>query len=245
MINKRLAGFLLLGLAVMVLTSGCAPRKFTVGYRLEDLPAPPPSALTVAVEAFEDSRPLDERSGANAGFLKLSTYDEIYSDSVHLGLTDTLIDELRSSGLDAKAAHLSTSPYVVAGKIINYRAIQIPPRSSFIPYVSYVTWMWTNDIITFGININLELTDRRDGEMLLSKTYSVESDTEVWVGFLNLRSRLKGFTREDLVNLLHEGLRLVMAEARQDIHAALLAREQRYETIIPPGELDETTIIQP
>lgn len=219
MLRSRRLTALALTLAALLLasfTSGCGTGRYTVAYPRD--PAPQMTTPPIGVVTFADQRPDDERTGARGGFLNTSTYDKLYTDSVTIGFTENFVRELRARGVEAGVVnHPAAANYIVEGEVLNFRAIQIPPRSSFLPYVNYVTWMWTNDILVLGVRCRIKFTDRNTGTVALDRIYEVTDDTQVWVGFLNLNSRVKGLTREDLVRLAQAGMQQVLGLAADEI----------------------------
>lgn len=223
MLARRRRPALFLTLAVVLFASfasGCGTGRYTVAYPLD--PAPRMTTPPVGVVTFADQRPEDERTGARGGFLNTSTYDKLYTDSVTIGFTENFVRELRARGVEAGVInHAAGTPYTVVGEVLNFRAIQVPPRSSFLPYVNYVTWMWTNDILMYGVRARIVLTDNRTHTVALDRIYEMSSDTQVWVGFLNLNSRVKGLTREDLVKLVQAGMQQALGLAADEVAGLL------------------------
>ena len=206
-------------LSLAALLTGCADHKYAVGY---DRPAAPElTGAAIDVMPFIDARPDSEHTGAGTGLLNSSTYDTMYTEPVADGIARTLISELRAAGFAASDDPRSSAQFLVSGVVLNFRAMRVPPFESFIPYVNNVTWLWTNDSIAVSLRVKIVATDRVRDFRLLEKTYDVSNDTAVWVGFLNLDSRVNTFTRQDLAELLQIGLRGIMQDIVADIRQAL------------------------
>lgn len=206
-------------LSVTMLLTGCADRKYAVGYDLT--PAAIATGPAIDVMPFVDARPDSEHTGAGTGLLNSSTYDTMYTEPVADGISRTLASELRAAGFAAADDPNSNAQFLVSGVVHNFRAMRVPPFESFIPYVNNVTWLWTNDSIAVSLRLQVVATDRVRNFRLLEKTYDVSNDTAVWVGFMNLDSRVNTFTRKDLAELLQAGLRGIMQEIVADIRQAL------------------------
>lgn len=228
----RLTGSALL-LVALLLLAGCADRRYAVGY---DLPvAAELTGLPVAVVPFTDARPAAERTGEGVGLLNSSTYDTMYTEPVAAGVTRALVSELRAAGVDARQMEQPQAQFAVTGTVLNYRAMRVPPFESFIPYVNNVTWLWTDDSIAVAVRVNVQVTDRFRNLQLLDRTYDASHDTAVWVGVLNLDSRVNSFTRGDLAKLLDRALQTVLQRAVADIEEAMTLKAFG----MPPAALPE------
>lgn len=181
----------------------------------------PPAAATVLagprvlVEPLEDLRPPEEKTGAGAGLFNKSTKDALFNEPVTTGIRSALIAELRARGVNAVAE--GQADYVLGGSVANYRAMIVPPRTAFIPYVSYVTWLWTNDKVSAGVQLDLKLT--RSGQTLLRDTYKLKEDTTEWVGVAGLASTARRMDNNFLVKVLQAGLKDVLVRAATDVQA--------------------------
>jgi len=205
-------------LAALVLLTGCANRKYAVGYDVA--PANDISGPAVAVRGFSDARPAAERTGEGVGILNSSTYDTMYTEEVAAGITRTLAAELRGAGVAASDDPASNAQFIIDGTVLNFHAVQVPPIESYIPYLNNVSWLWTDDSVAVSLRLQMTVTDRARDEVLLDRTYDVSQDTAVWVGFLNLDSRVNNFTRKQLAELLQAGLHELMARMVADIRQA-------------------------
>ncbi|RMH58167.1 MAG: hypothetical protein D6679_05355 [Candidatus Hydrogenedentota bacterium] len=192
---------------------GC--QTFPAAYTVESHPRVSASAPTVLVKTLRDERPEEEKTGEGAGFLNRSTKDSLYSEPVADGLTRALIEELRARNINAVTD--GSAPYVLEGSVKSYRAMLVPPRTAFIPYISYVTWMWTHDIISAGVTVDLKLSGPEG--TLIDDTYALNKDTTTWVGLAGLSSSARRMDRTELVKFLHAGAKDVLGRAADDIAA--------------------------
>ncbi len=197
-------------LCVMASTA-CAPMQSA--YRIEPAPVVGAGAPRVAVLLLEDARAEDEKTGAGAGLFNKSTKDALYSDNVSSGITTALIDELRARGIDATS--VAPAPIHITGRIANYRAFIVPPRTAFIPYVSYVTWIWTHDKLSAGVVLDLKVTTARG--TILEKRFSASRNADEWVGIAGLASTARRLDQETLVKFLQAGLKDCLTKAADEI----------------------------
>lgn len=182
--------------------------------------APPAPATVLAgprvlVEPLVDLRPPEEKSGAGAGLFNKSTKDALFNEPVTTGIRNALVSELRARGVNAVTE--GQADYVLGGSVANYRAMIVPPRTAFIPYVSYVTWLWTNDRVSAGVQLDLKLAAA--GRTLLQDSYKLKEDTTQWVGVAGLSSTARRMDNNFLVNVLQAGLKDVLTRAATDVRA--------------------------
>ncbi len=208
MSQLRLALLSVLAFAVI----GCA--AVPVAY------APPAASQAVSgplvlVEALEDLRPPEEKSGAGAGLFNKSTKDALFNEPVTTGIRNALVAELRARGVNAVTE--GQAEYVLGGSVANYRAMIVPPRTAFIPYVSYVTWLWTNDRVSAGVQLDLKLT--ANNRTVLQDSYKLKEDTTEWVGVAGIASSARRLDNNFLVNVLQAGLKDVLGRAAADVQA--------------------------
>lgn len=215
---------------VLVSAVGCQG-TVAPAYRISDLGPVDPSAIDVRVYELEDNRPEEEITGAGAGMFNRSTKDELYSEPVAKGITNALIDELRLRNLDADPN--KRARYEVLGAVNHYRALIVPPRTAFVPYLSYLTWMWTNDQIAAGVALDLAV-HAPSGE-IFRQQYQISQDTEVWVGLFGLASTARRMDRPALVELLRSGLDEVLDRAANDIAAAIRREELTRRSAVSGG----------
>jgi hypothetical protein len=205
-------------LALVLFTSACAP--MSAAYRIEPTPRVSTGAPRVLVSTLEDIRPDEEKTGAGAGMFNKSTRDSLFEDKVPDALTLALVDELRARGLDAVTS--GGAPYRVTGELRAYRAIIIPPRTAFIPYVSYVTWMWSEDRISAGVDVHLDFAGP-DGT-LWKKPFSLSENTDAWVGVAGIASTARRLDNEHLVKILRAGAQNVLGRAADEIARSIYGR---------------------
>jgi hypothetical protein len=204
-----------LSLALVLFTSACAP--MSAAYRIAPAPSVSASAPRVLVSLLEDVRPDEEKTGAGAGMFNKSTRDSLFEDKVPDALTLALVDELRARGINAVTS--GGAPYRVTGEIHAYRAIIIPPRTAFIPYVSYVTWMWSDDRISVGVDLHLDFAGP-DGT-LWKMPFRLSQHTDEWVGVAGIASTARRLDNEHLVRILHAGAQNVLTQAADAIAASI------------------------
>ena len=207
--------FALISFLSAIILTGCAP--ISAAYKIEPAPAVSEGTTKVVVPLFVDLRSEEEKSGAGAGLFNRSTKDAIYSEKVNEAVTRALIDELRARGINA--VERGDADYRVTGEIRHYRAMIVPPRTAFIPYVSYVTWLWTKDRISVGVEMDVKL-EGPTGEML-KETYKLSSNTEEWVGLAGLSSSARRLDSEGLVKVLRAGLKSILTKTADDISSKL------------------------
>lgn len=210
---KRLALF-----SIALFAVACAP--MSAAYRLSPDPAIRLSGPAVHVRMLEDKRPEEERTGAGAGLFNKSTKDSLYDEPVATSITMALIDELRARGVNARLSDGTAASYEVSGNLNAYRAMIIPPRTAFIPYISYVTWLWTSDRISAGIDIELTLKDS-SGAVRYVRPYQLSQNTEEWVGVAGLASTGRRLDREMLTKVLRAGLKDVLGRAADDVSSTI------------------------
>jgi hypothetical protein len=214
---KKNIGFVLC-LAGVAILAACAP--ISAAYRITPAPATAAGATAILVTTLEDARPDEEKSGAGAGLFNKSTKDSLYDGRVDESITNALADELKARGLDPALA--GTAGYRLTGVIKSYRAIIVPPRTSFIPYVSYVTWLWTNDRI--GVSVDIDLTLNGPQGPIYTRNYKTNENIEEWVGLAGLASRARRMDREHLVKLLRASLQEVLGRAADDVAGEIKRR---------------------
>lgn len=196
--------------------AGCG--TVPAAYRIMPSPAVTAGAPRVAVCELRDARPQEERDGAGAGFMNQSTKDGSFSEPVASAITLALIDELRARDVDA-AVDRPDAAYRVSGTVENYRGIMVPPRTSFIPYVKYATWVCTTDLMQIGVAMKIEVAG--PSGVILSRDYVVTQDTETWVGPLGIADTSRNWNRNQLVDVLKMALREVLRRAAADIAYAI------------------------
>lgn len=205
----------------MVLAVSCAP--VTAAYRSDPHVFVPAGAPVVRVYVLEDLRPEEDRNGAGAGLFNKSTKDSLYDEPVAVAITKALVDELRARGIDAFIDDAGTrardTPYELTGAVCAYRAIIVPPRTAFIPYISYVTWVFTHDHLSAGIDLNLTLTGPTG--ILMNQPYSLSENRDEWVGIVGLASTVRRLDSEMLVKILRTGLKDILTSAAGDIRATV------------------------
>ena len=217
MVGTKRVRLLLAAMGLLLLLAGCADRKHLVGY--DRAPAGNLTGPAMNVNYFIDARPENEHTGAGVGLLNSSTYDTMYTEPVADGIARTLAGELRAAGFAATTD-------LVTGTVHHFQAVRVPPLESYVPYLNNVTWLWTDDSIAVSLKVQVTLTDRTRNLMLLDQAYDASNDTEIWVGFLNLDSRVNSFTRNDLAELLRRGLEKIMQHAVADIREAITRPRQ-------------------
>lgn len=211
---KKRIGVVCLIVATALISVACS--TVPVAYAPSTTFAVVANAPRVLVMPLEDLRPTEEKTGAGAGLFNKSTKDALFNEPVTTGITNALVAELRAHGVNAVTD--GTAPFTLTGNIANYRAIIIPPRTSFIPYVSYVTWLWTNDRVSAGVKINLKLTNAA-GQTLIDAPYQLSENTEEWVGLAGLSSSARRLDNNYLVKILQAGLKNVLGLAATDVAA--------------------------
>lgn len=213
---KRTCLSLIIGAAAL-----CACNKVPAAYRIDPPPAVPALAEAIRVLPFEDARSDTDRKGTVRYLGHKSTRDSLYSDSVSEAITLALTDELMAVGVNSNGG--PGAGYTVSGKVLGYRALLIPPRTNFIPYVKYVTWLWTKD--RFSVDIRLQIELDGPGGKMFTKSYDLSSDSAAWVGLMGLTSTARGWDRPGLAKLLRAGLKELLSEAAADV-AAVLRKEE-------------------
>lgn len=206
------------GLALMLFTAACSTTP--AAYRIQPPPTVPAGAPRVLVSLLEDVRPEEDKTGAGAGIFNKSTRDSLYGDKVADALTLALVDELRARGLDAVTS--GGAPYRVTGELKAYRAIIIPPRTAFVPYLSYVTWMWTEDRISAGVEVDLDLAGPEGTRW--RKPFTLSQNTREWVGLAGLASTGRRLDNEHLVKIIRAGGQNVLGRAADDIALSIYGR---------------------
>ncbi len=204
--------------ALLAVLGACSTTS--AAYRVQPSPVVAAGAHRVVVPLFVDLRSEEEKAGAGAGLFNKSTKDSLYESSVAEAITLAMIDELRARGLDAQMR--GEAPYRVTAEIRSYRALIVPPRVSFVPYINYVTWLWTKDRISAGVEIDVKLEG--PGGVLLSDIYRLNANTEEWVGLAGLASRARSLDNDHLVQILRAGLKDVLTRAADDIAARTAPR---------------------
>lgn len=203
-------------ISIAIATSAC--ETVSSAYRIEPAPMVPAGAPRVSVELFEDARPPEEKTGAGAGLFNKSTKDGTFSDPVALGITTALVDELRLRGLDADMN--GAAPIRVTGRVRNYRAFIVPPRTAFIPYVSYVTWLWTHDQVSAGVGIEVKVLGPQG--VILQKPFTASRNADEWVGIAGLASTARRLDVDTLVKFLRVGLKDCLTKAADEIALAIM-----------------------
>lgn len=199
-----------------LIAAGCG--TVPAAYRIAPPPVVEPGAARVAVSELRDARPQEERDGSGAGFMNQSTKDGSFSEPVAPAITLALADELRARNVDAVVDRTGAA-YRVSGTIENYRGIMVPPRTSFIPYVKYATWVCTTDLMQIGVAIKIEVAGQSG--VILSRDYVVARDTQSWVGPLGIADTSRNWNRNQLADVLKMALGEVLRRAAADIAFAI------------------------
>ena len=196
-------------LALLIITA-----RPSAAYRIENAAAPA-GAPAIYVQVLADARPETEITGAQAGFNNRATKDSMFADSVTTAVTWALADELKVHGLDARVLGPGEIPpvgsTVLTGEIRSYTSRMITPRTAMIPYVSWVTWLWSKDKIAGEVEVRVNLS--RPGQAMWQETFKASEDTQAWVGPLHLSERGRSITRREMVIMLHEAAKNVLGRA--------------------------------
>lgn len=207
----------------LLLAAHLVAGKPSAAYRIDAVPEIPPGAPTVYLRVLADARPETEVTGAGAGFGNRATKDAIFSDSVAEAVTRALADELRLRRVDARLLAPGEVPPaeapVLSGEVVSYTARLYAPRTANIPYLSWVTWLWTHDVLAAGAEVALTL--HRPGAPAWTGSFRTSPDTQAWVGPLHLSERMRALTRKDLVDLLHAAARDALGRAADAVATEL------------------------
>lgn len=185
--------------------------------------APPPIGPLVYVSELIDARPEEERNGAGAGFMNASSKDASFSDTVAGAITRSLVQELRATRLALKAD--TPADYELYGRIDHYRIMLVMGRTTVIPLVSNVTWLWENDRYCLALALHLDLAGQEG--IIFTRDYDLSTDTNLWVGIFALASRARRWDEAAMYRYLHTALQRVLEAAAADLAAAVRVNELR------------------
>ena len=208
-------------MVLVVLAAACGPT--TAAYQVDGLKPLAADAVQVKVNDLADARPEEEHTGVVKNVFGTATRDAIFKEPVASGVTSSLTQELQYQGLNA--GRQAQGDYVVGGTVKHYVAVLRTPPETYIPFVSYVTWIGNTDTVTVRVAVQLDVTGPRG--QILSKEYSLERDTAVSVGALGFESKMRMMDSSMMVDLLHTALDDVLTPAAAEIRAAIEADKRR------------------
>ena len=216
----------------LVFLAGCATAPHTVKYEIEAPEEKIEKDIGIAVLAFADKRPPEEREGLKGKLLIFSTKDKDFAQPPAIMISQYLTKELMAYGFKAKTTGIinvaptisrassattiqEPTDYRIEGELLHFQVVIKLNKATFIPYLGNITTLWAKDEFVITVSMRVKLFIKNSDEPIFDEEFAVSEDLKLPTGLLNLARYKRGLRHKLKVLDLATGE--VLAKVRQRI----------------------------
>lgn len=176
--------------------AGCATAPHTVKYEVEPPEKKIEKDVSIAVLAFADKRPLEEKEGLKGKLLIFSTRDKDFAQKPAIMISQHLTKELGAWGLRAEDVftpeEAGTADYRIEGELLHFQAVIKLNKATFIPYLGTITTLWAKDEFVIILSVRVKLFIKNSDEPIFDEEFDISEDLKLPTGLLNLARYKRG-----------------------------------------------------
>ncbi len=199
--------------------AGCASAPHIIKYEIEPPEEKIEKDIGIAVLAFTDKRPSEEKEGLKGKLLIFSTRDKNFAQPPAIMIPQHLTKELVAWGLRAEDVstreEAGTADYRVEGELLHFQAVIKLNKATFIPYLGNITTLWAKDEFVITLSMRVKLFLKNSDEPIFDEEFDVSEDLKLPTGLLNLARYKRGLRHKLKVLDLATGE--VLAKVRERI----------------------------